>query len=758
MASGMAKGGDAFGYEFSRLTGKKTRLWPGILLVFAALVIASASFAILLGATSIAPTVAITRNLIVINLCVIAILVILIGLEFARVLSARRQKKAASRLHVRIIALFSFVSAVPAIVVAIVASITLDRGLDRWFEDRTRAIVESSVQVAQAYVDENARNLQGVTISLAFALDQAKPLYNLDRRGFGNFLTQQAQVRGLSKAVLVRPDGTPIFSADLPDAARIPDPPVDALETAAGGQAVIIPPGQSNLVGAILAMQQLNGLFLYTVATVNPEVMGSLQMMEANTDEYRGLQANRATTQIAFAVLYIGLTLIVLLAAVWTGIAVADRLVRPIRQLVSAAEGVANGDLSIRVPVKSSDGDLGQFASTFNGMVQRIGTQQRDLIDANTQIDDRRRFTEAVLSGVTAGVIGVGADHRITLVNKSALQLFPAALQAVGMRFEEALPEFKSVFSEAINGSRQSVTDIVHFHRNGQERTYSVQITADDNTRGGRAHVVTVDDITQLVDAQRSSAWADVARRIAHEIKNPLTPIQLSAERLRRRYGKLVESDPEVFDRCIDTIVRQVGDIGRMVDEFSSFARMPKPNLAPRDLRQIAREAMFLVEMARSDITLSHDLGEEPVIGAFDERMLGQAIGNLVKNASEAIDGREDASEPGAILVRVSRHGQRGRLDVIDNGKGLPVKDRNRLLEPYVTTREKGTGLGLAIVKKIIEEHGGELELADAPADFHGGKGAMVTTWFDLVPQESKPVEQTIEGGSDATPTKGGKA
>src|SRR5690606_475952 len=276
----------------------------------------------------------------------------------------------------------------------------------------------------------------------------------------------------------------------------------------------------------------------------------------------------------------------------------------------------------------------------------------------------------------------------------------------------------------------------VTFYRAGAERTFNVQVTVeqDEGDPGGKAYVVTVDDITDLVQAQRSSAWADVARRIAHEIKNPLTPIQLSAERIRRRYGKVITEDREVFDQCTDTIIRQVADIGRMVDEFSSFARMPKPDMQKVDLRESLREASFLVEVSRSDITFERELGNEPLMGTFDTRLMTQAFGNLIKNAGEAIDGVEPGTgEPGVIRVRAHRDGGMIRVDVMDNGKGLPRENRQRLLEPYMTTRTKGTGLGLAIVKKIVEDHGGTLELHDAPEDFHQGRGAMISIFLPAI-------------------------
>jgi two-component system nitrogen regulation sensor histidine kinase NtrY len=336
-----------------------------------------------------------------------------------------------------------------------------------------------------------------------------------------------------------------------------------------------------------------------------------------------------------------------------------------------------------------------------------------------------------VLAGVTAGVIGVDSDGIVTIVNRSAeTMLAISAEAALGQNLSMLMPHVGRVFEIGRNSGKPVYREQVTFYRSGAERTFNVQITIEEDHADieEKSYVVTVDDITDLVQAQRTSAWADVARRIAHEIKNPLTPIQLSAERIKRRYGKVITEDREVFDQCTDTIIRQVEDIGRMVDEFSAFARMPKPEMKVIDLREPLREASFLVEVSRADIAFERAFGTEPLKGTFDSRLMAQAFGNIIKNAAEAIDGADESDRQNGV-IRVQAGSENGaiRIDVIDNGKGLPRENRQRLLEPYMTTREKGTGLGLAIVKKIVEDHGGKLELHDAPADFHGGRGAMVS-------------------------------
>jgi two-component system nitrogen regulation sensor histidine kinase NtrY len=704
---------------------------PGLVLAGVALLCATLTLFVLLGLTPIPPTSHVVIASVVINSFFVLGLIALIGREVGRLLKARARGRAAARLHIRIVVLFSIVAITPAILVAIFASITLNAGLDRWFALRTQSIVSSSRNIGQAYMMENASYLQGQTVSMANDLERNRALFNLDRTGFADLMTRQARGRGLLGAFVVESDGSVITQADITTEKPLPAIPQDALNKAAAGQPTLIPPGVTNLVGAIIKLESIPSAFLYTVRAVDPKVMGAMRMMEENATEYRSMEAGRISLQIAFAVLYIGFALIVLLAAIWTAIAVADRIVRPIRLLITAADNVASGNMDIVVPVHAIDGDVANLSRTFNKMISEIRTQRDEILDAKDEVDDRRRFIEAVLSGVTASVIGVENDRRVTIVNSSAevLMALPAA-EMLGKQLSEIAPEVDQVLTEAASRYRGDFRKQIALVRGGTVRTLSVQVTREEVRDMSESYVITLDDITDLVIAQRSTAWGDVARRIAHEIKNPLTPIQLSAERIQRRYGKQIdESDRAVFDQCTETIIRQVGDIGRMVDEFSAFARMPKPTKEPGDLRKILRDAVFLREMGNHHVIFQQDFGNKPLEGLFDSRMLGQAFGNLIKNAVESIEAvSSDEREERKVLVRASLDTDRDRftVDVIDNGRGLPVENRHSILEPYMTMREKGTGLGLAIVKKIIEEHGGQLELHDAPADFDQGRGAMI--------------------------------
>lgn len=725
----------------ARVTEGRRLLWaPGVVTIIGALITAAASFAILVGGTPIVPTPKAMQVLAVLNAGFIFVLIVLIWREAHRIFQARQQARAASRLHVRIVTMFALVAAIPAIMVAVIAAIQLNVGLDRWFEFRTKQIINYSLGIAEAYVQENGRNLLNTTLSMASDIDASEQLYNLDKTGFLEFLSRQRQARALQHAALISADGSFLVSARTNAEFAMPPPPDGAMGIAASGQPVPIRPTTRNIVGMIIKLRQYQDTYLYTIRVVDPEVIRAEQIIKANSDDYRGMEANRSMSQAIFALPYLSLTLIIVLSAIWTGIAVADRLVRPIRQLIGAADEVATGNLDVQVPVRLSDGDVGYLSDTFNKMLLQLKSQRNELLTAKDQIDDRRRFSEAVLAGVTSGVIGVDPLGMITIVNRAAeTTMMISTERAIGRNLSALLPHVGKVFEIGRRSGKPVYREQVTFFRGGSERTFNVQVTTEqgEDEAHQTSYVVTIDDITDLVQAQRSSAWADVARRIAHEIKNPLTPIQLAAERIRRRYGKVITEDREVFDQCTDTIIRQVEDIGRMVDEFSAFARMPKPEMKVLDLREPLREASFLVEVSRADISFERDFGPEPLAGTFDSRLLAQAFGNIIKNAAEAIDGRDDKSAPAAIKIQSKRDGKRIRIDVIDNGKGLPRENRQRLLEPYMTTREKGTGLGLAIVKKIVEDHGGTLELNDAPTGFHGGRGAMISI---LLPAADSPV------------------
>ncbi len=701
----------------------------GLLFMVLAIISVAVTFAVLTGLTSIEPTEDIIQISLIVNSLLVTGLIGSIGWEIRNLVIARQHGRAAARLHVRIVTLFSIIAAIPAVLIAVVASITLDQGLDRWFEKRTRQIVDNALTVAQAYVQEHGHVLRADLLAMAADIDRAKPVYNFEPSRFDKFFETQAGLRSVPAAFLLKRDGSVLLRTILQGNRKFPLPPEKAFEQADKDQPVIIAPGISNMVGGLMKLQAYDDMYLFVLRAMDPRVIEYLRIAQDSATDFNNLEETRFGVQVAFALVYIGVSLVLLLSSTWLGFGFANRLVAPIRRLIGAAGQVSRGNLYVQVPTDRRYGDLADLGSTFNTMTSELRGQRNALLAANDQIDRRRRFTEAVLAGVTSGVIGIDEKGVITLLNRSSLALLESQeAKLIGERIDTVIPELTAFIDEALSmdiaDSRQTQITMV---RGGRERIVNVRLTTEDTEVREHGFVITLDDITDLIAAQRNTAWADVARRIAHEIKNPLTPIQLSAERIRRRYGKQIEEDRTVFDQCVDTIVRQVGDIGRMVDEFSSFARMPEASKAKKDLSEIVRESTFMQSVANPDIEYETELPEVPAIAWLDHRLVGQAVTNVIKNASEsvsAVSGRENWS--GKIKVRLSDQKDEYVIDIIDNGLGLPTENRQRLLEPYMTTREKGTGLGLAIVRKIMEEHGGGIDLLDAPEVTDGGWGAMI--------------------------------
>jgi two-component system nitrogen regulation sensor histidine kinase NtrY len=725
-----------------------SRLIGGIA-VGVALLSATATFLVLANLTPITPVHEVVVKLLLVNLATGLLLLGIIGREVWSVVQARRRGYAGSRLHVQIVGLFAVIAAVPTVLVAVVASTTLDRGLDRFFSTRTRSMIEQSLIVADAYVSEHAQAIRGEIMAMAFDLGRAKTMFDSDRDRFQKFFTAQATARGFSAALMIRGDGTTVERADVKMDKTIVLPSKELLAkiTETEPQIALIPEGDH--VAAAVKLHGYDDIYLYAARLLDPRVVEQLRATQENVGEYANLEARRLGIQIAFALMFAVIALIVLLSSAWIGLDFANRLVAPIRRLIGAANVVSTGNLQVRVPIRRSEGDLARLGETFNKMTQELSTQHDDIIRARDQIDSRRRFTEAVLAGASAGVIGVNAEGRVTILNRSAERLIAQTeSEALGRPLAEVAPELAEVFAAARSGSQRLVQRQVTVTRSGQERNFSVRVTSEQAAESEHGYVITIDDVTELVLAQRSSAWADIARRIAHEIKNPLTPIQLSAERLRRKYGKVIVEDAAVFEQCTDTIVRQVDDIKRMVDEFSRFARMPKPVIAAEDVADAVRQVVFLMRVGHPDIDFEVDLPAESMPARFDRRLISQALTNIVKNSTEAIGAASLAANPaaasgqggvagrGRIAVSARREGDDVVIDVIDNGIGLPKENRARLLEPYVTTREKGTGLGLAIVGRILEEHGGRIELRDASEKVPGARGAWMQLRFATEPIE----------------------
>jgi len=704
----------------------------GPLAAVLAMLSAFATFVVLADLTPITPTHAVVVTLLLINAATVFLLIGIIAHEVWLVVRARQRGQAAARLHVQIVGLFAVIAAVPAILVAVVASVTLDRGLDRMFSTRTRAIIENSLTVADAYLQEHAEAIGGAIMAMSFDVTRAKPLFDSDREGFKKFFTGQAQVRGLSAAMLIGASAAIIERADIQSEQPVALPDTAGLAAVNENEPQIAVLPNTNSVVAIVKLRGYDNSYLSIIRPLDPRVVAHLRATRDTVSEFTDLQGRRFGVQLAFALMYTVIALAVLLSAAWLGLNFANRLVAPIRRLIGAANIVSTGNLYVQVPVLRSEGDLGQLGETFNRMTTELRTQRDDIVRARDLIDQRRRFTEAVLADASAGVIGVDGEGRISILNRSAEKLVDRLeADVIGHPLSEILPELKEIFTTAQLGIQRLVQGQVTISRQNRERNLSVRVTTEQSPDSERGYVITLDDMTELVTAQRTSAWADIARRIAHEIKNPLTPIQLSAERLKRKYSKVIVEDKAIFEQCTDTIVRQVDDIKRMVDEFSRFARMPKPVITSEDVADTARQVVFLQRVGSPDIDIEIETEEEHMPAKFDRRLISQGLTNIVKNATEAI-AAVPAEELGRGKIRVSvkRDGDDIVIDVIDNGTGLPKENRNRLLEPYVTTRDKGTGLGLAIVGRILEEHGGRMELFDAPEVASGGRGAWVSLRF----------------------------
>jgi two-component system nitrogen regulation sensor histidine kinase NtrY len=651
------------------------------------------------------------------NLSAVLLLGAILAARLTRVWVERRRGSAGSRLHVRLVLLLGGVAVAPTIMVACFAVAFFHFGIQAWFNDPVRQAVNESLQVSRGYLEEHRNNIRSVALEMANDLTRAGQFLSADPSVFVEVLSVQTTLRGLTEAVIYDPlTGQVLAAAGLFAGMGVELPPTSMTQQAQGGDVAILAAGDGTRVQAVVRLDSTPPLMLMIGRPVDPQILEHMERTEQAVAEYQRLDLNRSWLQIAFAWIFAIVALLVLMAAVLIGLVLANQIARPIGRLIHAAERVRGGDLHVRVAEAQTGDEVAGLSRAFNRMTGQLAAQRGELMDAYSQIDERRRFTETVLSGVSAGVIGLDASGRIELPNRAADELLGIdLLSAIGRELAEVVPEFAGLLHEAAASPERARTAEIQLGPPTRRRTLLVRIGAD--LSGGRTDgfVVTFDDITELQSAQRKAAWADVARRIAHEIKNPLTPIQLAAERLKRRFAREITSDPETFTQCADTIVRHVGDIGRMVDEFSAFARMPHPVIKPEDVGRIAREALVLQKTARPQIAWRTDIPEKGPLVPCDRRMLRQALTNLLQNAADAVSMRkgESGHRDGTISLTVQPGDNDVRIIVTDDGVGLPQEDRARLTEPYVTHKPKGTGLGLAIVKKIMEDHGGRLTLDD---------------------------------------------
>ncbi|MBV1702348.1 MAG: PAS domain-containing sensor histidine kinase [Hyphomicrobiales bacterium] len=722
------------GAAYSGQPRRASRL--GIVAIVAALVLAVGTFLIFNRLTPIIPDARVVQILLVVNVLIIFTLLAMVIWEAVHLYWQWRGHAAGSGLHLRIVTLFSIIAAAPAVLMAVVGLVTVQRSLNPGYMQDVQGMILDTVQAARLFREAECSRLLGETRLTAIDLDHGKVIYDKDPELFRKYFASRATFLGFKTAVMMKSNGEIIDRGDQPGAPPAVTPQKsDFADALKNDQACLLLDGGRTFV-ALASLTSFPDVFLYAARPVDP--LTAQFPMEANQLE-RGFQyimASRGNLQIAFAIFYALLALLMMLSSIWIGLAFANRLVNPIRRLIAATDQVASGNLYVRVPIIRSEGDLAHLGETFNKMTSELRLQQNGLMSASQILEERHAFTEAVLSGVPVAVIGVDEQGRINVLNPSALNLLGLESQKViGQNAESILPELAAIMEEARTSSTRLVQGQMMLSRQGRERVFNVRVTGGGQVE--RRLVITLDDITDLASAQRTAAWADVARRIAHEIKNPLTPIQLSADRLKRKYGRVIVEDREIFDQCTDTIIRQVEDIKRMVDEFSSFARMPKPRLEVGEVNSTVAQAAFLMRNGHPDIDIETNIPQEPIIGRFDRHLISQALTNIVKNATEGLASAREAGTltkaPKILISLTKTDANYVWIDVIDNGVGFPSENRQSLLEPYVTTRAEGTGLGLPIVAKILEDHGGGIQLLDAPH----GRGARVAMYFPAIVDET---------------------
>ena len=650
------------------------------------------------------------------NLVLILALTAIVAIRFFALLSAR-EHDAGARLHVRFVMLFALAAVAPAVVVALFYGVLVTRGVDSWFSGRVKTAVESSATVFNSYIEDQSRYIRDHVGAMAADLNRESGDLQSNPAALSSYLAGLASVHGFPAAYLIDHNGKVLLRADSGDAPPFVVPPRSSFQAADEGDISVPEFAGTDVMRPLYRLRAYPDAYLYVTRPLQKGITGYMRAAQEAIGPYRETERNRQAIQTLFALSYFETALLVLVGAVWLGMGAANAISGPVGRLVQAAGRVAGGDLSARVDADNDPEEIAVLSRAFNSMTHDLQAQQEALRRAQEEAERRREFIETVLAGVSAGVIGLDKQGRISAANRQAsLLLALPGDHGRGRKLSDLAPEFREVLEAAGRGEAEAEVDVV---RGRDNRRLRVRASWSED-----GLVLTFDDITRLVTAQRNAAWRDVARRIAHEIKNPLTPIQLSAERLRKKYRRnIAENELETFDRCTDTIVRQVGDIGRMVDEFSSFARMPAPKFADQDAAEMIRAAVFAQRVASPefDVELADPVPEATLLA--DGHMLGQALTNVLKNAAEAVSARHERSPKlkGKITARLVVDDRGAAFEVEDNGVGLPAKDRDRLTEPYVTTREKGTGLGLAIVKRIMEDHGGELELTDAA----GGQGAL---------------------------------
>lgn len=707
-----------------------------IVLLLGAALSGVATYAVLSGTMEFGADAEWVLGLLYLDLIILLSLGVVVARRLVQIILARRKGSVGSRLHARLVGLFSILAVAPAIVVAIFAVMFLHYGLEAWFSDRVSRALTNSLNVAESYLEEHKDVIGGEALAMAADIDREAPSLVDSPELFQQLFDTQAALRSLTEAVIFQGDGQVVARTGLrfgPEIESWPD--TEQLAKAAAGEAVVLTSDTEDRVRALVGLPSFDDTYLYVGRFVDSQVLGYLAETREVVSEYRTLELRRSGIERTFAIIFGVVALLLLLAAVGIGLIFANNVAGRISALIVATDQVRAGDLSVQVPDVEEMDEIDHLQTAFNRMTSQLNSQRTELMDANGQLDQRRLFTEAVIGGVSSGVIGLDAQGKITLPNASAVE-FLGSDALVGRPIIAVLPEIAGLLAGVIASPQTpDIEEQIEFRREDGHYTLLFRIAAqlDDDSRIS-GFVVTFDDITELLSAQRTAAWSEVARRIAHEIKNPLTPIRLSAERLKRKYLPQIGLDQETFIGSVDTIVRQVDNIGRLINEFSAFARMPAPVFNHESACDLVRQAVYLQQGARSDIQFETQLPENDIQLYCDSRKVAQALTNLVQNAVQSmlqrLESEADKGEPGWVLVRLEEEDQICSIEVHDNGLGLPADEPvGRLTEPYVTKRADGTGLGLAIVKKIMEEHGGTVTLRNRE-----GGGAIVSLAFPMLP------------------------
>lgn len=689
----------------------------------------------------------ILRIVLLTDLVYVVVVAALVALRVMQMVIARRRKSAGSRLHMRLTWVFALMALLPTVAVAIFATLSVNMGLEAWFSDRVGRVVDNSVAAAQAYEEEHRRDLvidARALVSLITATKRAAVF--LDDGDIRQILSrgQREIQRGLREAFVIDGQGNIRARGESSYLFDFEQPDIQQIEQSVEDGVVIIRDWDNNEFRALMPISEIPDRYLYVSRNVDGDILNLLDQTQETARFYNQRETERDRVLFEFALLYLGFALILILAAIWLGMWFAERLSRPVGRLTSAAQRVGEGDLDVRVREEESGDEIGMLSSYFNQMTRELKSQRDTLLTNTQQIERRRRLFDSVLGSVSSGVVGLDAKGRITFVNRAAERLLQWQDDQQSLALAVAVPEFSDLFEKLKTTLAGFVQEEVKVTRGGQMENLLVRMSTRMNESGRReGYVVAFDDVTDLVSAQRMAAWGDVARRIAHEIKNPLTPIQLSAERINRKFNRHLDEDlGEELEQLTDVVIRQTNDLRRIVDEFSKFARMPEPQTQIDNLSTLLRDAVVLQESGQPDVSFEVDYAAQEHWSEIDATMISQALTNLLKNAGEAIETFKEKESiqdhKGKVRVTSSKEEEYAVIRIADNGIGLP-EDRSRLFEPYVTTREKGTGLGLPIVKKIIEEHGGTLSLEDAPPFEPGARaGAMAVIRLPLTESDAE--------------------